>query len=106
MMLWQRVRIPIEPLAGPLRDPRCCTLDFRAYFLSRQYLVVNDWAVRNVGDVAMVCAAVTVGCVLFKLRKYICSPSLAHRACHEFSLHKSSVCVPLAGSWGPPSSVL
>ncbi len=42
-------RVPIEPLAGPLRDPRVCTVEYQAYLLSREYLVASDWAARNVG---------------------------------------------------------
>lgn len=44
------VRVPIEPLVGPLRDPRVCTVDKQTYLVSREYLVTSDWAAQNVGN--------------------------------------------------------
>ena len=41
-----RVSVPVEPLVGPLRDPRSC---FSArYAVSRDYLISSDWAAYNV----------------------------------------------------------
>ncbi len=47
------VRVPIEPLVGPLRDPRVCT-NYGQFLLSRHYIVSSDWAAHNVGP--QVCA--------------------------------------------------
>ncbi len=39
------VRVPIEPLAGPLRDPRLCKgKSIGQYLLSREYLSFDRWA--------------------------------------------------------------
>ena len=42
------VHVPIDPLAGPLRDPRICK-DHGLYEPSKEYLLVDPWYVHNVG---------------------------------------------------------
>jgi hypothetical protein len=43
------VHVPIEPLAGPLRDPRVCSVDKTAYLLNRDYLMFDGWAASQSG---------------------------------------------------------